>query len=126
MKVSHLSVRNVTAANFLCRDVCMFRNTVSIHIYFVWRHTPIRGYVASLLKSIYHTQYDTHTHTLPVRLLRTSDQHVTEAATYTTYNKHKRRTSMPTAGFEHAMPGIERTQNYSLDCTTTVVGHLIH
>jgi hypothetical protein len=32
------------------------------------------------------------------------DQLVAEAATYTKYNKHKRRTSMPSTGFEPAIP----------------------
>ena len=36
------------------------------------------------------------THTHPVGLLRTSDQLVAQAATYTRQNKHKRRTSHAT------------------------------
>jgi len=36
-------------------------------------------------------------------------------ATYPTHNKHKRRTSMPSAGFEHAIPEIEGLQIYALD-----------
>jgi hypothetical protein len=36
-------------------------------------------------------------HTHPAGLLWTSDQFVAEAATYTTHNKHNRRTSMPSA-----------------------------
>jgi hypothetical protein len=50
-----------------------------------------------------------------VRLLWTSDQLVTEAATYTAYNKHKRRTSMPSAGFELAY-------THTLDRTVTGIG----
>jgi hypothetical protein len=49
---------------------------------------------------------DTHTH--PVGLLWTSDQLFAEAATYTTNNKHKRRTSMLSAGFEPAIPAVGR------------------
>jgi len=33
-----------------------------------------------------------------------SDQLVAEVTTYTTHNKHKRRTSMPSAEFEPAVP----------------------
>jgi hypothetical protein len=50
-----------------------------------------------------------------------SDQPVAEAATYTTHNKYKSRTFMPSAGFE---PAIERPQMYVLDSMTTGIGHL--
>ena len=43
-----------------------------------------------------------HTHT-KTGLLWTSDQLVLEAATYTTHNLHNRRTSIPSAGLEHAI-----------------------
>ena len=52
-------------------------------------------------------------------LLCTSDQHVAEAATYTTHSKHKRRTSMPSVGFEPAIPAIKRLQTYALERTAT-------
>jgi hypothetical protein len=48
-----------------------------------------------------------------------SDQLVAEAATYTTHNKHKRRTYMPSEGFEPAIPAIERSQTNALDGTAT-------
>jgi hypothetical protein len=38
---------------------------------------------------------------------------------YTTHNKHKRRTTKPSAGFEAAIPVIKRIQNYALDRTVT-------
>jgi hypothetical protein len=44
-----------------------------------------------------------------------SDQLVAEAATYTTHNKHKRRTSMPSASFEPAIPSIERPETHALE-----------
>jgi len=40
------------------------------------------------------------------------------------HHKHKRRTSMPSAGFEHAIPLIERLQTYVLDLTATGIDHL--
>jgi hypothetical protein len=43
-----------------------------------------------------------------------SNQLVAEAATYTTHNKHKRRTSMPSEGFKPAIPAIEQPQTYAL------------
>jgi hypothetical protein len=51
-----------------------------------------------------------------------SDQLVAEAATYTTHNKHKRRTFVPSVGFEHAIPANERSQTYALDGTATGTG----
>ena len=53
-------------------------------------------------------------HTHPVGLLWTSDQLVAEAATYTSHNKHKRRTSMPSARFELAIPAV-KGHIYSFD-----------
>ena len=64
----------------------------------------------------------TVTHTNPVELIWTSDQLVTEAATYATHNKHNRRTSMPWAGFEPAILTIKRPQAYALDRTATGIG----
>ena len=61
-------------------------------------------------------------HTQPVGLLLMSNQLVTEATTYTTHNIHKRRTSMPSAGFETAIPAIDPLHTYTLDRTTTRTG----
>jgi hypothetical protein len=61
-------------------------------------------------------------HTHSVRLLWTSDPLVTVAATYTTHNKHKRRTPMPSAGFEPAIPEIEPLQTYALVRTDSGTG----
>jgi hypothetical protein len=58
-------------------------------------------------------------HTHPVGLLWTSDQLDAEAATYTTHNRHKRRTSMTPEEFEPTIPANERPQTHTLDCTTT-------
>jgi hypothetical protein len=33
---------------------------------------------------------------------------------------------MATAGFEHAIPGIEGTQNYVVDLTANAIGQLIY
>jgi hypothetical protein len=51
-----------------------------------------------------------------------SDQLVAEAASYTTDNKYKRRTSMPSAGCKPAIPAIERLKTYALDLTGTIIG----
>jgi hypothetical protein len=51
-------------------------------------------------------------HTHPVGLLCTSDQLVAEAATYTTHNKHKRWTSMPSGGIEPVIQEMKRLQTY--------------
>jgi hypothetical protein len=67
----------------------------------------------------------THTirHTHPVGLLWTSDQLVPEAATYTAHNRHMKWTFMPSAGFEPAIPGIERPQTYAFDRRATGLGN---
>jgi hypothetical protein len=65
------------------------------------------------------------THTHPVELLSTSDQPVSEAATYTTRNRQNRHTSMPSAGFQLALLAIELLQTYTLDRTTTGIGFLL-
>jgi hypothetical protein len=69
-----------------------------------------------------YTKLVTHTHT--VGLLWTSDQLVAEAATYTTHNKHKRRTSIPSAGFELIIPAVERLQTYAFDRAATGISSL--
>ena len=56
-------------------------------------------------------------HTIKTRLVElpwTSDQHVAEAATYTTHSKHKRRTSMPSAGFEPRDPSNQTASKLHL------------
>jgi hypothetical protein len=42
----------------------------------------------------------------------------------TTYNTHKRVTSMPPAGFEPAIPSSERPQMHALDPAATGLGKL--
>jgi len=59
-----------------------------------------------------HTIRHTHTHTHTVGFHCTSDQPDAEAATYATLNTHKRRTSMPSARFEPAIPAMELPQTY--------------
>ena len=60
-----------------------------------------------------HTQLHTHTHTHkrarlhPVGPLWKSDQHVADAATYTTQNEFKTVASMPSAGFELSAPAAQ-------------------
>jgi len=61
-----------------------------------------------------------HTDTHPTELLCTSDQPVAEAATYTTHNRQKRRTSVPSVGFEQAIPAIKWPRTYAQDCTATM------
>jgi len=96
------------------------------YTFFLWYIAPNGVKVASLLRFLVHVQLHphphppthTHTHTHPhppththtVGLLWTSDQHVAEAATYTTHNKYKGQTFMPSVGFEPAIPAIKRLQ----------------
>ena len=69
---------------------------------------------------------ESHT-TIPVRLLRTSDQLVEEAAIYK-HNQHNRRTSLTSPGFEPAILSIQRSQTYALEGTAfpTDINHYNH
>jgi len=119
-----------TAARIISPLSLLKYSTVCLVNFFLKRNSPVRSPVVSLLKFLDHTQLDTHTHTQnyththihPVVLLWRSDEHVAVAATYTTHNKHKRRTPMPSAGLESAIPAIERPQIYALDRMATGIG----
>jgi hypothetical protein len=54
-----------------------------------------------------------HTDTHPTGFLCTSDQPVAEAATYTTHDRQKTRTSVPSVGFEQAIPAIKLPLTYA-------------
>jgi len=43
-----------------------------------------------------------------------SDELVPEVTTYMKHNKHKRLTSMPSAGFEPMIPEIKELQSYAV------------
>jgi hypothetical protein len=85
-----------------------------------------------MLRFLDHTQLDTHKntyiHTGPVGRLWMSDQPVAEAATYATQNKHNRRTSMPSMGFEPAIPVIKGLAGvaFSSGCIVFYYRMLIH
>jgi len=68
-------------------------------------------------------------HTIKTHLLElrwTSDQPVAEAATYTKHSKHIRRTFMPSAVFELAIPANRPLQTCALDRTATAIGAQRH
>jgi hypothetical protein len=48
-----------------------------------------------------------------------SDKLVAEGATYTTHNKHKRQTSMPSTGFKLGIPATNWLQANALNRTVT-------
>jgi hypothetical protein len=73
---------------------------------FLWRNNPPRAQTASILRFIDHTQLGTH----PVRLLCTTDQTVSEAATYTTNTNHEHPCSLLV---EPAIPKIQLPQSTS-------------
>jgi hypothetical protein len=57
-----------------------------------------------------------------MELLWTSDQPVAEAATYITHSKYKRRTSVPSEGFESTLEAITCVQLYTLYHKATEIG----
>jgi hypothetical protein len=59
----------------------------------------------------------TDTHTQSSRLVRTSNHIIAEAATCATHNKQNRRTSLPSAEFELAIPAVKQLQTYALNYT---------
>ena len=73
----------------------------------LWCDNSHFAYAVSLFRFVDQTLLDTHTHTHPVGLLRTSAQLVAEAVTYTTNNKQKGQTSMPSQLFELAIPAFK-------------------
>jgi hypothetical protein len=75
-------------------------------------------HMAKVSRSHTVTHTHTHTHINPKRFLCTNDQLDTQAATHTTHNKHNRRTSMPSTGFDPTVSGIKRQNTRALDRTT--------
>jgi hypothetical protein len=51
-----------------------------------------------------------------------SDQPVGERATYTTHDELERRRTMPSKGFEPAIPAIRRPQTYALNRAAIRIG----
>jgi len=84
--------------------------------HFLCSNSPTRAQASSFLRFLDYTQLDTHTHTNthPVGLLCTIDEPVTQTATYTTPNMHNRRTTVPSTGFEHAIPSIKGPMAYDI------------
>jgi len=76
-------------------------------------NSGLSGLIVDVAKS------NTVRHKHPLGLLWASDQLVAEDATRTTHKKCKRRTSMLSAGFEHAIPAIKRQQTLALDGSAT-------
>jgi len=82
---------------------------VNILLFFV-AHQPKSDLGRLVLKFLDYTQLDTHAYRHPVWLPWTSDKPVTETATYAAHNKDKRRKVVFWAGFDSAIPAIERLQ----------------
>jgi hypothetical protein len=78
-----------------------------IFIYIFVTQYPNTG-LGSLTGEVSRPHSYTHTHTLTVEFLWKGDRFVAEAATYTTQNTHKRRTSIPSTRFEPAIPSVKR------------------
>jgi hypothetical protein len=72
--------------------MCFFVHSSQFFLFLICFFGVSLAKAASLLKFQDHTQLDRHTHA--VGLLLTSDHLLTEAASFTSYNKHKRTTSV--------------------------------
>jgi hypothetical protein len=71
--------------------------------------------------------YMTHnlTHTLPVGRFWKADQIVENTATYATHDTYNRQKSMPSVGFETAVPTYNSRQKYVLNRTANRIGIII-
>jgi len=58
-------------------------------------------------------------HTHLIWFLWTCTHTITDAATRTSHNEHKRQISMPSAGFKPIILPIKQLHNYTIDCTAT-------
>jgi hypothetical protein len=115
-KYLHLVIMTCSIKNVVSFPVCFLCNGKA---FFLCGVTAKRESRPPYSWGSYITHNWTHTH--PVALIWTSDRLVAEAATYKTHNKHKWRTSMPSAGFEPAIRTIRPTQTCFLDRTATAI-----
>ena len=93
-----------------CRLCYSFTDPINVRIFFCGTKSKL-GRKSPHFWGFEITQLDTHS----VVFLWMSDQPVLEVATYTTNKKHKRRKSMPSAGFETSIAAIKRLQAYAFD-----------
>jgi hypothetical protein len=92
---------------------------VPIYFVFLWSYSS-NWAQASPFFEVSRSHTIRHTNTKLVRLLRTSDQHFRWSCNLR--NKHKRRTLLPSAGFEPTISTIECPQTYALDLMATETG----
>ena len=105
--------------------------SITYLVYFLpWLISPNPAYFTSVLKFLAHTRERARTHairpTQDLSLLWTNDRFVERACTYKTHNKHKRRTSKSSVGFEPAFPAAKRFQPYTLDRTAPRISWFVH
>ena len=100
----------------------------------VQRHSSVSIYISAAQQPKYDlgslisgvSRARTHTHTYhPLGFLWTT-AHLVAGAANTTHNNHKKRTSIPSAGFEPATPVIERPKTYALDHTAAGIRQEIY
>jgi len=83
--------------------------------------TPIGPRPLYFEVSRFHTIY---THTLSKTPLNEWSAHRSSSYLHNTHNKHKRRTFVPSSGFETAVPNIQQPQTYVLDRTVTGINNV--
>ena len=89
--------------------------TAVLNAFLLWRNYQNLVQAPFFKSFLYHTHLDARL----IRLLWTSDQPLAKAAAYTTRINHMRRTSIPSAGFESAIPAVSLQQTYTVDRTAT-------
>ena len=136
--IRHSRLQNLHAAvtNYITASNSTFQSSVIIQIkhtsifvryYFLhWHYSFSRG-IDRLIVDISRSHTIRHTHASVARAvspLNKSDQLEADAANHTTQNKHKRRISMCSAGFEVtiAIIQVKQRQTYELDRIATGTG----
>ena len=109
--------------NYTWLNIIIYPYSTITQIFFRGATAQIRPTPPNFEFSRSYARTHAHAHTQTAELPWTNDQLVAEAGTYTTHNKHNRRTSTPSAGFEPATPAIKRPQAYALARTATGIGN---
>ena len=98
---------------------CLSQNNFRAINSFLWCKSANRVYGDLLLRNIdhviRHTNTQTYTRARAMGFLRKRARLLAQAATCTTHNKHEIQTSILSAGFETAIPGIKLSQTCTLD-----------
>jgi len=87
---------------------------------FLWFNGTTRAYPTSLLRSLDHTQLETHTHTHA--RLNSYEQAISSSQSRCLHNTQQQTNTNPSAGLESAIPAIKQFQPCALCRMATGIG----